>query len=81
MLTYGDLHRGNIIISRTDPPRVMGGTQLNSGWYSDYWEYCKALYPSHYNGDWRNTWIPRIVEQYPEEFTAFSEYVMQIGAI
>lgn len=80
--THGDLHRGNIIISRTDPPRVMAVIDwTHAGWYPDYWEYCKALYTSHYNGEWRNTWIPRFLEQYPEEFTVFSEYVMQIGAV
>ncbi|EER44704.1 phosphotransferase enzyme family protein [Histoplasma capsulatum H143] len=53
----------------------------HAGWYPDYWEYCKALYTSDYNGEWRNTWIPRFLEQYPKEFAVFSEYVMQIGAV
>ncbi|EGC45613.1 phosphotransferase enzyme family protein [Histoplasma capsulatum var. duboisii H88] len=80
--THGDLHRGNIIVSRTDPPRVMAVIDwTHAGWYPDYWEYCKALYTSDYNGEWRNTWIPRFLEQYPKEFAVFSEYVMQIGAV
>ncbi|KAG5290134.1 phosphotransferase enzyme family protein [Histoplasma ohiense] len=80
--THGDLHRGNIIVSRTDPPRVMAVIDwTHAGWYPDYWEYCKALYTSDYNGEWRNTWIPRFLEQYPKEFAVFSEYIMQIGAV
>ncbi|PGH08935.1 hypothetical protein GX51_00992 [Blastomyces parvus] len=80
--THGDLHCGNIIISCTDPPHIMAVVDwAHAGWYPDYWEYCKALYTSHYNEEWRNTWIPRFLEPYPKEFTAFSEYVMQIGAV
>lgn len=80
--THRGLHCSNIIISCTDLPHVMAVINwTHAGWYPDYWEYCKALYTSHYNGEWHNTWIPRFLEQYPKEFTVFSEYVMQIGAV
>ncbi|KFZ14756.1 hypothetical protein V501_03063 [Pseudogymnoascus sp. VKM F-4519 (FW-2642)] len=39
-LTHGDLHRGNIIISPTGPPRVLAVVDwAHCGWYPDYWEY------------------------------------------
>ena len=80
--THGDLHRGNIMISPTAPPRVLAVVDwAHAGWYPDYWEYCKALYTSHYNGEWRNIWIPKFLDQYTVEFDVFAEYVMQIGAV
>lgn len=80
--THGDLHRGNIMISSTNPPRVLAVIDwAHSGWYPDYWEYCKALYTSEYDGEWRNVWIPKFLSPYLVEFDVFAEYVMQMGAI
>lgn len=80
--THGDLHRGNIIISSTSPPRVLAVIDwAHAGWYPDYWEYCKALYTSEYDGEWRNVWIPKFLSPHPVEFDVFSEYIMQMGAV
>lgn len=80
--THGDLHRGNIMISPTAPSRVLAVVDwTHAGWYPEYWEYCKALYTSHYNGEWRNVWIPKFLDQYAVEFDVFGAYVMQIGAV
>nr|KMM71857.1 hypothetical protein CPAG_08158 [Coccidioides posadasii RMSCC 3488] len=54
-LTHVDLHHGNILISPTRPPRIIALIDwAHAGWYPEYWEYCKALYTSHYEGEWRN---------------------------
>jgi thiamine kinase-like enzyme len=80
--THGDLHRGNIMISSISPPRVLAVVDwAYAGWYPDYWEYCKALYTSGYDGEWRNVWIPRFLSPRLVEFDVFAEYVMQIGAV
>jgi aminoglycoside phosphotransferase (APT) family kinase protein len=81
-LTHGDLHRGNIIISTTSPPRVLAVIDwAHAGWYPDYWEYCKACYTSWYGGKWRNQWIPKFLDVHEEEHEVFAEYIMAIGAV
>ncbi|KAK2799671.1 hypothetical protein FQN51_006803 [Onygenales sp. PD_10] len=81
-LTHGDLHRGNIMISSTSPPRVLAVVDwAHAGWYPDYWEYCKALYTSHYNDEWRTVWIPKFLSPYTMEYDIFAEYINQMGAI
>ena len=52
-----------------------------SGWYPEYWEYCKALYTTLYSDEWRTEWIPRFLSPRTEEFEAFAEYTIAIGAV
>ncbi|KKZ68403.1 hypothetical protein EMCG_00172 [[Emmonsia] crescens] len=74
--THGDLHRENIMISSTSPPRVLAVIDwTHAGWYPDYWEYCKAMYTSDYAGEWRNIWIPKFLDQYAAVDAVFGIYV------
>ncbi|RAL15836.1 uncharacterized protein BO97DRAFT_468007 [Aspergillus homomorphus CBS 101889] len=41
-LTHADLNRRNIMVPSTSPVRVVIVDWQQSGWYPDYWEYCKA---------------------------------------
>jgi len=76
------LHRGNIIISTTSPPRVLAVVDwAHAGWYPDYWEYCKACYTSCYSGEWRSQWIPKFLDVQEEEHEVFAEHIMAIGAV
>ncbi|RDW68722.1 aminoglycoside phosphotransferase family protein [Aspergillus mulundensis] len=80
--THGDLHRGNIMVSSTSPPRILAIVDWGqAGWYPDYWEYCKALYTCWYEDEWRQDWIDRVLEPRFEESQVFSEYTMAIGAV
>ncbi|KAH8811058.1 kinase-like domain-containing protein [Xylogone sp. PMI_703] len=80
-LTHGDLHHGNIIISRPNPFRILAIVDWGEcGWYPDYWEYCKAARTSWYTNEWRNRWIPLFLEPRVEEHEGFGEYTMAIGA-
>jgi len=80
--THGDLHQGNILISHQRPFRVLAIVDWGqSGWYPDYWEYCKAAYTCVYSGEWRLKWIPMFLTPRIDEHEAFSEYVMSIGAV
>jgi Ser/Thr protein kinase RdoA (MazF antagonist) len=81
-LTHGDLHRENIIISSTSPPSVVAIIDwAHAGWYPDYWEYCKALYTSSYEDEWRIQWIPKFLSPYEDECETFDYYTMGIGAV
>src|SRR6266536_2588454 len=71
-LTHGDLHQGNIIVSSTRPPRILAIVDwAHSGWYPDYWEYCKTAYTCSYDGEWRNKWIPKFLDPRPEVHEVF----------
>ncbi|KAI9837320.1 MAG: hypothetical protein M1819_000394 [Sarea resinae] len=81
-LTHCDLHRGNIIISTTAPPRVLAIVDWGqSGWYPDYWEYCKACYTAPDWEEWRSEWIPTFLSPRMEEAEIVSEYVIAMGSV
>lgn len=80
-LTHGDLHRGNIIVSSTRPPRILAIVDwAHSGWYPDYWEYCKMAYTCSHDGEWRNKWIQIILALQVEVHQVFAEYTHALGA-
>ena len=80
--THADLHRGNILISQHRPPQILAIVDWGqSGWYPDYWEYCKAAYTCMYSGEWRMQWIPIFLAPRIDEHEVFSEYIMAIGAL
>ncbi|KMP08837.1 hypothetical protein CISG_01875 [Coccidioides immitis RMSCC 3703] len=80
-LTHGDLHHGNILISPTRPPRIIALIDwAHAGGYPEYWEYCKALYTSHYEGEWRNVWIPKFLDPYETEGTIFGGICIADGS-
>lgn len=80
--THADLHRANIMISSTAPFRVIAIVDWGlSGWYPDFWEYCKALYTCWYESEWRQDWIDKFLHPRTQEFLVFSEYCMAIGAV
>lgn len=81
-LTHGDLHQGNIIVSTTSPPKILGIIDwAHTGWYPGYWEYCKACYTSNCYGEWRNQWIPKFLEVRDDVHWVWAEYMMAIGAV
>lgn len=79
--THGDLHRGNIMISFTKPARVLALVDWEqSGWYPDYWEYCKALFTCWFEDEWRRDFIDHFLSPRYDEHEVFSEYATQLGA-
>ncbi|KAL2869534.1 uncharacterized protein BJX67DRAFT_370752 [Aspergillus lucknowensis] len=70
-LTHADLHRRNIIVASTSPVRVVIMDWQQSGWYPEYWEYCKA----------RKDHIDKILQPQEEVSFVFSEYTRAMGAI
>jgi hypothetical protein len=80
--THADLHQENILISQHGPPQILAIVDWGqSGWYPDYWEYCKAAYTCMPLGEWRLQWIPIFLAPRLDEHWAFSEYTMAIGAV
>ncbi|GIK07577.1 hypothetical protein Aspvir_003243 [Aspergillus viridinutans] len=79
--THADLDRRNIIISSVNPGRVVIVDWQQSGWYPDYWEYCKALYTCWYEDEWRKDFIDKFLEPRMDVFYVFSEYCNAMGAL
>lgn len=59
-LTHADLNRRNIIVSSTNPVRIVLIDWQQSGWYPDYWEYCKTHWTAWYEDEWRKGYIQSI---------------------
>ncbi|KJZ75108.1 hypothetical protein HIM_05594 [Hirsutella minnesotensis 3608] len=75
--THGDLTLGNIIVSgEPGSKRIVGIIDWEqSGWYPQYWEYCKLLYGVEYTHEWREDgWAEDIMEPFEDEWAAFAEY-------
>ncbi|KAF2176980.1 phosphotransferase enzyme family protein [Zopfia rhizophila CBS 207.26] len=81
VFTHADLHRNNIIITPTSPPRVLAIIDWEqAGWYPDYWEYCKAVYSVGDWEDWRaNGWIDSFLTPQPLLIEAWNFYKGAIG--
>jgi thiamine kinase-like enzyme len=80
--THGDLTYGNIIISgEPDSVRITGIVDWEqSGWYPEYWEYCKLLFAGPYSHEWRaDGWAESVMEPYEDELFTFGEYAQWRG--
>jgi aminoglycoside phosphotransferase len=63
VLTHGDLHPSNIMVSTDSPCKVVAIIDWHqSGWYPDYWEFCKAVFTAEVNGEWMNRYIPLFLD-------------------
>ena len=75
--THGDLTLNNIIIAPGSSPRRIAGIidWEQSGWYPDYWEYCKLLYGVEYTHEWREAgWAEKVMRPFESEWFAIAQY-------
>ncbi|KAF2785577.1 phosphotransferase enzyme family protein [Melanomma pulvis-pyrius CBS 109.77] len=81
VLTHGDLHQSNIIVSETSPVYVLAIVDWEqSGWYPDYWEHCKTTYTVAEWDDWfSGGWIDLILPPNPTAQEAFDFYTKALG--
>ena len=79
VFTHADVHRTNIIVSASGPPRILAMIDWGqSGWYPDWWEYYKICYTTHWEDEWRKDWTPRMIEAREHEQYLMAEYSMTI---
>jgi hypothetical protein len=77
--THADLHPSNIIVSIDNPCHIVAIIDWHqSGWYPDYWEYCKAVFTAEPNGEWETEYIPRFLEV-ADCYDAWSYYPQTLG--
>ncbi|KAI9163543.1 hypothetical protein HJFPF1_05160 [Paramyrothecium foliicola] len=81
VFTHADLHPSNIMVSRESPCAVIAIVDwAQSGWYPDYWEYCKSLYAVDQEGEWATEYIPRFLQKPTDEsFDGFEDYARAYG--
>lgn len=64
VFTHADLHPSNIILSTGPYPRVLSIIDWHqSGWYPDYWEYCKARWTSWIGEEWESNYLPIFLDR------------------
>jgi hypothetical protein len=77
--THSDLHPRNIMVSTDSPCRIVALVDWHqSGWFPQYWEYCKALYTAEPGGEWEIEYVPRFLEV-ADCFDAWEFYPRSIG--
>ncbi|KDQ10906.1 hypothetical protein BOTBODRAFT_35848 [Botryobasidium botryosum FD-172 SS1] len=52
VFTHGDLHPGNILVKDGRIVAILDWEM--SGWYPEYWEYCKIMWNEDFDSDWGN---------------------------
>lgn len=61
VLSHGNLHRDNVIVSLLDPAKVLAVVDWGStGWPPENWDYCKARWVAGFEGEWATIFIPQI---------------------
>jgi hypothetical protein len=80
--THADLHRGNVIVARNGPPRILAILDwAQSGWYPDYWEYGKAQFLARQDDEWLQKYIPMFLMPRETEAIVMCEYAAAIGGL
>lgn len=53
VFTHADLHPNNIMVDPSSRGTVVGLIDWEqSGWYPDYWEFCKAEFTAEFGSEW-----------------------------
>ncbi|KLJ07850.1 hypothetical protein EMPG_16680 [Blastomyces silverae] len=78
--THGDLHRSNIILSESEPRRIVAIVDWEqSGWMPEYWEARKAHFTSAWKSEWATKYLPMILQQYESTVEAWLWYTASMG--
>lgn len=79
VFTHADLHRSNILISPEKPHCIISIIDWQqSGWYPDYWEFCKAEYTADHRSEWVKEHIPQFLDE-PECAEVIESYAHAYG--
>ncbi|KAF4494145.1 transcription activator acu-15 [Fusarium agapanthi] len=78
VFTHADLYPRNIIVSPDSPSTIVALIDWEqSGWYPDYWEFCKAEYTAEFGSEWHG-YMLRFLEE-PKAIDGFIEYTRALG--
>lgn len=80
VLTHGDLHRSNIMVTKSGPPRILALVDWHqAGWLPAYWEVRKAMYTADQGDEWARKYIPQFLQSWEETEEAWDFYVSATG--
>ncbi|QPH09314.1 hypothetical protein C2857_000026 [Epichloe festucae Fl1] len=78
VFTHADLHPSNVIVNPDCPSTIVALIDWEqSGWYPDYWEFCKAEYTAEIGSEWHG-YMLRFLEE-PKALDGFIEYTRALG--
>ncbi|KAJ5130650.1 Aminoglycoside phosphotransferase [Penicillium bovifimosum] len=78
--THGDLHRSNVLITRSEPYHVLAIVDWEqSGWLPVYWEARKAQYTADRNDEWSTKYLPMILCQFTSTWDPWDYYTTAMG--
>lgn len=78
--THGDLHRSNVLITRSKPYHVVAIVDWEqSGWLPEYWEDRKAHYTVFWNEEWSTKYLPMVLRQYDSTWDPWDYYTTSMG--
>jgi thiamine kinase-like enzyme len=80
VFTHADLHPSNIIVSKdAESPKVLAILDWRqSGWYPDYWEFCKAAYTAEVHSEWMVVYLPTFLKE-PGCLDTWDDYARAFG--
>lgn len=78
VFTHADIHPSNVMVSKDSPKIVAIIDWWQSGWYPNYWEFCKAEYTAEVNGEWMDVYIPLFLNE-PSCLDAWEFYARSFG--
>ncbi|KAF2820365.1 hypothetical protein CC86DRAFT_398073 [Ophiobolus disseminans] len=79
VFTHADLHPSNIMMSADASGHVLAVIDWHqSGWYPQYWEFCKARFTSDFKSDWATEYIPQFVDV-EECYDSWARYPHTLG--
>lgn len=80
VFTHAELHCSNILVDPDNPSTIVAILNWHySGWWPDYWEFCKTQYVYEPGPDWHRYMIEFLEE--PDEVTqdGFFSYHRAMG--
>ena len=79
--SHADLHLDNVLVSGSPGERSVAAIidWGMSGWYPEYWEYCKMLFGVANLAFYKEGWLPAVLEEYDLEHDAFVSYWQCLG--
>jgi hypothetical protein len=80
VFTHNDLHRSNILVTRSKPYRVVAIVDWEqSGWLPAYWEARKAHWSILMNHEWSKTYLPMIMCPFTSTDEPWNYFTMAMG--
>ncbi|KAK6853770.1 hypothetical protein PG995_010582 [Apiospora arundinis] len=80
VFTHADLHPSNILVSTESPHHIVAIIDWQqSGWYPDYWEFCKTRFTADYGSEWVTEYMPLFVDEPKSGMDSFEWYAYFYG--